>query len=111
MSAIDHLPERLARPVADPKAYAEMDSLHEVFAEIRRDHPFARGELHGGVAIGCSAHELAECHAGDVRAKERFARVDGLDGLDKLFGRGVFQNVTARTRLQDAHYEIGLVVH
>jgi cytochrome P450 len=39
------LPDHLARAVADPKSYADMDALHETFAEIRRDHPFARAEL------------------------------------------------------------------
>jgi cytochrome P450 len=39
------LPDDLARAVADPKSYAEMDALHEIFAVIRRDHPFARADL------------------------------------------------------------------
>lgn len=41
----DRLPDHLARAVADPKSYADMDALHRTFAEIRRDHPFARAEL------------------------------------------------------------------
>lgn len=47
MTEPDRLPEALAWPVADPKSYADMDALHQVFAVIRRDHPFARGELPG----------------------------------------------------------------
>jgi cytochrome P450 len=39
------LPDELARAVADPSAYADMDDLHLKFARIRRDHPFARSEL------------------------------------------------------------------
>ena len=39
------LPDHLARAVADPASYAEMDTLHETFREIRRDHPFARADL------------------------------------------------------------------
>ena len=39
------LPDDLARAVADPKSYADMDSLHRTFAIIRRDYPFARAEL------------------------------------------------------------------
>lgn len=42
---VDRLPDDLARAVADPKAYADMDALHQVFAVIRRDHPFARADL------------------------------------------------------------------
>ena len=41
------LPRELAHAVADPKAYGDMDTLHQSFARIRRDHPFARGELPG----------------------------------------------------------------
>ena len=40
-----HLPDDLARTVADPNAYAELDTLHETFKTIRRDHPFARADL------------------------------------------------------------------
>jgi cytochrome P450 len=39
------LPDTLARAVADPKSYADLDGLHRTFAEIRRDYPFARAEL------------------------------------------------------------------
>jgi cytochrome P450 len=39
------LPDTLARAVADPKSYADLDGLHRTFAAIRRDHPFARAEL------------------------------------------------------------------
>lgn len=45
MTTLDRLPDDLARAVADPKAYADMDTLHRTFAVIRRDHPFARAEL------------------------------------------------------------------
>jgi cytochrome P450 len=41
----DRLPDDLARAVADPRAYADMDGLHESLKLIRRDHPFARAEL------------------------------------------------------------------
>ncbi len=41
----DRLPDELARAVADPKAYADLDALHETFRIIRRDHPFARSDL------------------------------------------------------------------
>jgi cytochrome P450 len=40
-----HLPDDLARAVADPRSYADMDALHEKLKVIRRDHPFARGDL------------------------------------------------------------------
>jgi cytochrome P450 len=39
------LPDDLARAVADPRAYADLDALHEQFKVIRRDYPFARSEL------------------------------------------------------------------
>jgi cytochrome P450 len=42
---IDRLPDDLARAVADPRAYADMDAQHRTFAAIRRDHPFARADL------------------------------------------------------------------
>ena len=41
----DRLPDDLARAVADPSAYTDMDSLHETFRTIRREHPFARADL------------------------------------------------------------------
>jgi len=41
----DRLPDDLARAVADPKAYADLDALHEKLKAIRRDHPFARSDL------------------------------------------------------------------
>ena len=40
-----HLPDALARAVADPKSYADLDALHEKLTLIRRDHPFARSDL------------------------------------------------------------------
>jgi hypothetical protein len=39
------LPDDLARAVADPAAYADLDGLHESLRVVRRDHPFARAEL------------------------------------------------------------------
>jgi len=39
------LPDGLARAVADPKAYADLDALHEQLKIVRRDYPFARAEL------------------------------------------------------------------
>ena len=39
------LPDELARAVADPRAYADLDALHEQLGVIRRDYPFARAEL------------------------------------------------------------------
>jgi len=39
------LPDDLARAVADPNAYADIDALHEKLKLIRRDHPFARSDL------------------------------------------------------------------
>jgi len=39
------LPDELARAVADPHSYADMDELHEKFRIIRRDYPFARSDL------------------------------------------------------------------
>jgi hypothetical protein len=39
------LPDDLARAVADPKSYADLDALHETLKVVRRDHPFARAEL------------------------------------------------------------------
>ena len=39
------LPDDLARAVADPAAYADLDALHEKLKVIRRDYPFARAEL------------------------------------------------------------------
>ena len=39
------LPDDLARTVADPKSYAEWDSLHETLKLIRRDYPFARATI------------------------------------------------------------------
>ncbi len=39
------LPDDLARAVAEPDAYADLDALHEKFRLIRRDHPFARASL------------------------------------------------------------------
>ena len=45
MTGVARLPDPLARAVADPKSYADLDCLHTAFAAIRRDHPFARAEL------------------------------------------------------------------
>jgi len=39
------LPDELARAVADPAAYADLDALHEQLKIVRRDYPFARAEL------------------------------------------------------------------
>jgi len=39
------LPDDLARAVADPRSYADMDWLHEQLKRVRRDHPFARANL------------------------------------------------------------------
>ena len=40
-----YLPDGLARAVADPRSYADMDALHDQLKVIRRDHPFARADL------------------------------------------------------------------
>jgi cytochrome P450 len=42
---VDRLPDDLARAVAEPAAYADMDALHETLRLIRRDHPFAKADL------------------------------------------------------------------
>ena len=42
---ITRLPDELARAVADPEAYADLETLHAKFKIIRRDYPFARSEL------------------------------------------------------------------
>lgn len=39
------LPDHLARAVAEHQTYADLESMHRTFAEIRRDHPFARADL------------------------------------------------------------------
>jgi cytochrome P450 len=39
------LPDELARTVAEPRAYADLDAWHEKLKIIRREHPFARVEL------------------------------------------------------------------
>src|ERR1700744_3817462 len=39
------LPDELARAVADPRSYADLDALHEKLKVVRRNHPFARAEL------------------------------------------------------------------
>jgi cytochrome P450 len=39
------LPDDAARTIADPRAYAEWNALHETFARVRRETPFARAEL------------------------------------------------------------------
>src|SRR5476649_1119448 len=43
--AVQRLPDELARAVADPKAYADLDALHEQLKIVRRDYPFARSQL------------------------------------------------------------------
>jgi len=43
--AAARLPDALARAVAEPKAYADLDGWHEQLRIVRRDHPFARSEL------------------------------------------------------------------
>jgi cytochrome P450 len=43
----ESLPDHLAWAVADPTGYAELDGLHQIFREIRRDHPFARARIEG----------------------------------------------------------------
>lgn len=43
--AAARLPDSLARAVANPQSYADMEALHEQLKVIRRDHPFARAEL------------------------------------------------------------------
>jgi cytochrome P450 len=45
MSAPAVLPDDVARTIADPKSYAEWDSLHRMLVDVRRDMPFARAEL------------------------------------------------------------------
>jgi cytochrome P450 len=44
-AADDRLPDDLARAVADPASYVDLEALHETFRVIRRDHPFARADL------------------------------------------------------------------
>jgi cytochrome P450 len=44
---INRIPDETARAIVDPAAYAEWDSLHRKLVALRRDHPFARGELDG----------------------------------------------------------------
>jgi cytochrome P450 len=39
------LPDDIARAIADPKSYAEWDTLHRMLVDVRRDMPFARAEL------------------------------------------------------------------
>jgi cytochrome P450 len=39
------LPDELARTVAEPRAYADLDAWHEKLKVVRREHPFARAEL------------------------------------------------------------------
>ena len=43
--AVARLPDDLARAVADPASYADLDALHEQLKVIRREHPFARADL------------------------------------------------------------------
>ena len=43
--AAQRLPDQFARAIADPAAYADLDSWHEQLKVVRRDHPFARAEL------------------------------------------------------------------
>jgi cytochrome P450 len=44
---IDRIPEATARAVVDPYAYAEWDRLQALLADLRKTHPFARGEVNG----------------------------------------------------------------
>jgi cytochrome P450 len=39
------LPDDLARAVAEPRAYADLDDWHEKLTIVRRRHPFARSDL------------------------------------------------------------------
>jgi cytochrome P450 len=39
------LPDEIARQIADPRAYADWDRLHETLARVRREWPFARADL------------------------------------------------------------------
>jgi len=45
MSNTAILPDDIARAIADPKSYAEWDTLHRMLVDVRRDRPFARAEL------------------------------------------------------------------
>jgi cytochrome P450 len=45
MSNAAILPDDIARAIADPKSYAEWDTLHRMLVDVRRDLPFARAEL------------------------------------------------------------------
>jgi cytochrome P450 len=45
--AVDRIPDEIAHAVLDPRAYAEWDHLHQQLASLRREHPFARGDVEG----------------------------------------------------------------
>jgi len=47
MAVSNELPEPLARAVADPRSYAQWDTLHEHLKIVRRDFPFARAQIDG----------------------------------------------------------------
>jgi cytochrome P450 len=44
---VDRIPDATARAVVDPHAYAEWDRLQVLLTDLRKTHPFARGELDG----------------------------------------------------------------
>ena len=45
MTSTAILPDDVARMIADPKSYAQWDSLHRMLVDVRRELPFARAEL------------------------------------------------------------------
>jgi cytochrome P450 len=45
MTSTAILPDDVARTIADPKSYAQWDSLHRMLVDVRRELPFARAEL------------------------------------------------------------------
>ena len=45
VAPIARLPEEIARQIVDPKSYADWDALHATLVKVRRDMPFARGDL------------------------------------------------------------------
>jgi cytochrome P450 len=85
MSSAAHLPDHLARAVADPKGYADMETLHQTFAVIRRDHPFARAELPDYEPF------WAACKFEDIQAIARQNDVF-LSGLGALMPRALTMN-------------------
>ena len=85
MTCLDRLPDDLARAVADPKCYADMDALHRTFAVIRRDHPFARADLPDYEPF------WAACKFEDIRVIARQNDVF-LSGLGALMPRALAMN-------------------